>query len=46
MALQLNNETYLLYVQSVKKYHSEYEFNIYGENLVGVDMSLQLLLNL
>ena len=38
MALQLNNETYLLYVQSVKKYHSEYEFSVYGENLVGVDL--------
>ncbi len=38
MALQLNNETYLLYVQSVKKYHSEYEFNIYGENLVATDL--------
>ena len=38
MALQLNNETYLLYVQSVKKYHSEYEFTSYGENLVSNDL--------
>ena len=38
MALQLNNETYLLYVQSVKKYHSEYEFTSYGENLVSSDL--------
>ena len=38
MALQLNNETYLLYVQSVKKYYSDYEFSVYGENLVGVDL--------
>ncbi len=38
MALQLNNETYLLYVQSVKKYHSEYEFTLYGENLVSSDL--------
>ena len=38
MALQLNNETYLLYVQSVKKYHSDYEFSIYGENLVSNDL--------
>ena len=38
MALQLNNETYLLYVQSVKKYHSDYEFTSYGENLVSNDL--------
>ena len=38
MALQLNNETYLLYVQSVKKYHSDYEFTLYAENLVSSDM--------
>lgn len=38
MALQLNNETYLLYVQSVKKYHSDYEFSVYGENLVSNDL--------
>ena len=38
MALQLNNETYLLYVQSVKKFHSDYEFSVYGENLVNNDL--------
>ena len=38
MALQLNNEIYLLYVESVKKYHSEYEFSLYGENLVSNDL--------
>ena len=38
MALQLNNETYLLYVQSVKKYHSDYEFTSYGENLISNDL--------
>ena len=38
MALQLNNETYLLYIQSVKKYHNEYEFTSYGENLVSSDL--------
>ena len=38
MALQLNNETYLLFVQSVKKYHSDYEFSVYGENLVSNDL--------
>jgi IS605 OrfB family transposase len=38
MALQLNNEIYLLYVQSVKKYHCDYEFDIYGENLVSNDL--------
>ncbi len=38
MALQLNNEIYLLYVESVKKYHSEYEFTLYGENLVSNDL--------
>ncbi len=38
MALQLNNETYLLYVQSVKKYHSDYEFTLYAENLVSNDL--------
>ena len=38
MALQLNNETYLLYVQSVKKFHSNYEFTSYGENLVSSDL--------
>ena len=38
MALQLNNEIYLLYVQSVKKYHREYEFTSYGENLVSNDL--------
>ena len=38
MALQLNNEIYLLYIQSVKKYHSDYEFSVYGENLVSNDL--------
>ena len=38
MALQLNNEIYLLYVQSVKKIHSEYEFDVYGEKSSGVDL--------
>ena len=38
MALQLNNETYLLFVQSVKKFDSEYEFDLYGENLVSNDL--------
>ena len=38
MALQLNNETYLLYVQSVKKFNSDYEFTSYGENLVSSDL--------
>jgi hypothetical protein len=38
MALQLNNEIYLLYVQSVKKYHSDYEFSLYGENLISSDL--------
>ena len=38
MALQLNNEIYLLYVQSVKKYYSDYEFSVYGENLVSNDL--------
>ena len=38
MALQLNNETYLIYVQSVKKYHSDYKFTSYGENLVSNDL--------
>ena len=38
MALQLNNEMYLLYVQSVKKFHREYEFTSYGENLVSSDL--------
>ena len=38
MALQLNNEIYLLYVQSVKEYHSDYEFSVYGENLVSNDL--------
>ena len=38
MALQLNNEIYLIYVQSVKKFHSNYEFTSYGENLVSNDL--------
>lgn len=38
MALQLNNEIYLLYIESVKKYHREYEFTSYGENLVSDDL--------
>lgn len=38
MALQLNNEIYLLYIQSVKKYYSDYEFSVYGENLVSNDL--------
>jgi hypothetical protein len=38
MALQLNNETYLLYVQSIKKFHSDYEFSLYSENLVSNDL--------
>ena len=38
MALQLNNEIYLIYVQSVKKFHSDFEFSLYGENLVSNDL--------
>ena len=38
MALQLNNEIYLLYVKSVKKYHSDYEFSLHGENLISSDL--------
>ena len=38
MALQLNNEMYLLFIQSVKKYHSDYEFSLYGENLVSSNL--------
>ena len=34
IALEFNNEIYLSYVQSVKKFHSEYEFTLHGENLV------------
>ena len=37
-AIIRNNEIYLLYVQSVKKYHSDYEFSLYGENLVSNDL--------
>ena len=38
IALEFNNEIYLSYVQSVKKFHSEYEFTSYGENLVSNDL--------
>lgn len=38
MALQLNNETYLIYVQSVKKFHSDFEFSLYDENLISNDL--------
>ena len=38
MALQLNNETYLQYVAKMKKSFNDFEFSLYGENLVSNDL--------
>ena len=38
MALQLNNEIYLIYVAKMKKSFDDFEFTSYGENLVSNDL--------
>ncbi|MFA9240035.1 MAG: hypothetical protein ACEQSQ_09145 [Candidatus Paceibacteria bacterium] len=38
MALQLNNEIYLIYVAKMKKSFDDFEFTSYGENLVSSDL--------
>ena len=38
MALQLNNEIYLLYVEKMKKSFDDFEFSLYDENLVSNDL--------
>lgn len=38
MALQLNNEIYLIYVAKMKKSFNDFEFSVYGENLVSNDL--------
>lgn len=38
MALQLNNEIYLRYIGKMKKSFDDYEFSLYGENLVSNDL--------
>ena len=38
IALQLNNEIYLIYVAKMKKSFNDYEFSVYGENLVSNDL--------
>ena len=38
MALQLNNEIYLLYVEKMKKSFDDFEFSLYDENLVSDDL--------
>ncbi|MCT7909719.1 hypothetical protein N5915_09140 [Arcobacter lacus] len=38
MALQLNNEIYLIYVAKMKKSFNDFEFTSYGENLVSNDL--------
>ena len=38
MALQLNNEIYLIYIAKMKKSFNDFEFTSYGENLVSNDL--------
>ncbi len=38
IALQLNNEIYLIYVAKMKKSFDDFEFSVYGENLVSNDL--------
>ncbi|MDN5114477.1 hypothetical protein [Aliarcobacter butzleri] len=38
IALQLNNEIYLIYVAKMKKSFNDFEFTSYGENLVSNDL--------
>ena len=38
MALQLNNEIYLIYVAKMKKSFNDFEFSVYGENLISSDL--------
>mgnify|MGYP003434798484 FL=1 len=38
MALQLNNEIYILYVEKMKKSFDDFEFSLYDENLVSDDL--------
>mgnify|MGYP003454733231 FL=1 len=38
MALQLNNEIYILYVEKMKKSFDDFEFSLYDENLVSNDL--------
>lgn len=38
MALQLNNEIYILYVEKMKKLFDDFEFSLYDENLVSDDL--------
>ena len=38
IALQLNNEIYLIYVAKMKKSFNDFEFSVYGENLVSNDL--------
>lgn len=38
MALQLNNEIYLLYVEKMKKLFDDFEFSLYDENLISDDL--------
>ena len=38
MALQLNNEIYLLYVEKMKKSFDDFEFSLYDENLISDDL--------
>lgn len=38
MALQLNNEIYLLYVEKMKKSFDDFEFSLYDKNLISDDL--------
>ena len=38
IALQLNNEIYLIYVAKMKKSFNNFEFSVYGENLLSNDL--------
>jgi hypothetical protein len=46
IALQLNNEIYLIYVAKMKKSFKDYEFSVYGENLVSNDLLKKYILKI
>ena len=46
MALQLNNEIYLIYVAKMKKSFNDFEFSVYGENLVSNDLLKKYILKI
>ena len=46
IALQLNNEIYLIYVAKMKKSFNDFEFSVYGENLVSNDLLKKYILKI